>query len=84
MNLRDALIGLAIALVIAGIYGSREKYIVAVGIDNVKSSALGTKREESGIPELDIRDDKRIWRTAEKITTGHDSRNVDFPGHGNN
>lgn len=84
MNLKDAIIGLIIAMVIAGIYGNREKYIMAMGVADVKSSAIGTKREESGIPELEIRDDKRVWRTAEKITTGHGSRNIDFPGHGNN
>ena len=84
MDLKEAIIGLGIALLIAGIYGSREKYIMAMGVADVKASALGTKREESGIPELDIREDKRIWRMVEKITTGHGSRNFDFPGHGNN
>lgn len=50
-----------------------------VGIGDNRPSAMGTKRMEGGIPEIDVVDSNGLARYAIKVSDKHGNRNVQFP-----
>lgn len=62
----------------------RTKYKMPVGVADVKSTAMGGARTDIGIPEIEISDDRRLWRLGEKITDSPGGKPADFPMGGQN